>query len=41
MVGILRLALMGLHRFAPPSDKAELDESAPGSQEWWYLWAYL
>ena len=27
MVYILRSVLMGLHRFAPPSDKAELDES--------------
>jgi hypothetical protein len=28
MVGVLRSVLMGLHRFAPPSDKAELDASA-------------
>ena len=41
MVYILRSVLMGLHRFAPPSDKAELDASAAGSQEWRYLWAYL
>ena len=27
MVGILRLVMIGLHRFAPPSDKAELDAS--------------
>jgi hypothetical protein len=40
MVGILRSVLMGLHRFAPPSDKAELDESAADLEEW-YLWAYL
>jgi hypothetical protein len=33
MVGILRSVLMGLHRLAPPSDKAELDASAAGSQE--------
>lgn len=41
MLYILRSVLMGLHRFAPPSDKAELDASAAGSQEWRYLWAYL
>lgn len=28
MVGVLRSVLMGLHRFTPPSDKAELDASA-------------
>jgi hypothetical protein len=33
MVGILRSVLVGLHRFAPPSDKAEFDESAADSQE--------
>jgi hypothetical protein len=40
MDSILRSVMIGLHRFAPPSDKAELGALVAGTRER-YPWAYL